>query len=50
MQWAKDNGYDQVYLESMPELSKAVNIYENVGFKKSIMHLEIVDMMDVIFG
>ena len=34
MQWAKDNGYDQVYLESMPELSKAVNIYENVGFKK----------------
>ena len=34
MQWAKENGYDQVYLESMPELSKAVSIYENVGFKK----------------
>ncbi|MFZ9221254.1 MAG: GNAT family N-acetyltransferase, partial [Sediminibacterium sp.] len=23
MQWAKENGYTQVYLESMPELSKA---------------------------
>ena len=34
MQWAKENGYKQVYLESMPELSKAVSIYENVGFKK----------------
>jgi putative acetyltransferase len=34
MQWAKENGYEQVYLESMPELSKAVSIYENVGFKK----------------
>ena len=34
MQWAKENGYAQVYLESMPELSKAVSIYENVGFKK----------------
>ncbi len=34
MQWAKENGYEQVYLESMPELSKAVSIYESVGFKK----------------
>lgn len=34
MQWAKENGYTQVYLESMPELSKAVTIYENVGFKR----------------
>ncbi len=34
MQWAKENEYEQVYLESMPELSKAVSIYENVGFKK----------------
>ena len=32
--WAKDNGYEQVYLESMPELSKAVSIYEKVGFEK----------------
>ena len=32
MDWAKQNGYEQVYLESMPELSKAVSIYENVGF------------------
>ncbi len=34
MQWAKENGYTQVYLESMPELSKAVSIYENVGFTR----------------
>ena len=34
MDWAKENGYDQVYLESMPELSKAVSIYENVGFTR----------------
>ena len=34
MQWAKENGYTQVYLESMPELSKAVAIYENVGFER----------------
>lgn len=33
MNWAKENGYTQVYLESMPELSKAVSIYEKVGFK-----------------
>jgi len=36
MDWAKQNGYTQVYLESMPELSKAVSIYENVGF----MHIQ----------
>ena len=34
MQWAKENGYTQVYLESMPELSKAVTIYENLGFQR----------------
>jgi len=34
MQWAVENGYTQVYLESMPELSKAVAIYENVGFER----------------
>ena len=34
MQWAKENCYTQVYLESMPELSKAVTIYENVGFQR----------------
>jgi putative acetyltransferase len=34
MEWAKQNGYQQVYLESMPELSKAVSIYENVGFTR----------------
>lgn len=34
MEWAKANGYNQVYLESMPELTKAVSIYENVGFSR----------------
>ena len=34
MEWAKANGYEQIYLESMPELSKAVSIYENVGFTR----------------
>lgn len=34
MQWAKENGYTQIYLESMPELSKAVSIYEKQGFTK----------------
>ena len=34
MNWAKEFGYQQVYLESMPELSKAVSIYENVGFQR----------------
>ncbi len=33
MSWAKENGYTHVYLESMPELAKAVSIYEKVGFK-----------------
>ena len=33
MHWAKANGYTQIYLESMPELSKAVSIYEKLGFK-----------------
>jgi len=34
MDWAKEYGYKKVYLESMPELSKAVTIYENVGFER----------------
>ena len=33
LSWAKENGYTKVYLESMPELAKAVSIYEKVGFK-----------------
>jgi len=32
MSWAKASGYTHVYLESMPELAKAVSIYEKVGF------------------
>lgn len=34
LQWAKENGYTQVYLETLPELSKAVSLYEKVGFTK----------------
>jgi len=30
---AKDMGYQQVYLESMPELKKALSVYEKFGFK-----------------
>jgi len=31
---ARALGYSQLYLESFPELEKAVKIYENVGFKR----------------
>ena len=30
--FAKDCGYKQVYLETMPELSNAIGMYENSGF------------------
>jgi putative acetyltransferase len=30
---AKRNGYRQLYLESLPELSKAISLYEKAGFK-----------------
>lgn len=30
---AKEMGYRQVYLESMPELNKAISLYERLGFK-----------------
>lgn len=32
LQFAKDAGYNNVYLESMPELKKALTIYEKFGF------------------
>ncbi|MDF2190259.1 GNAT family N-acetyltransferase [Paraflavitalea sp. CAU 1676] len=31
--FAKEAGYQQVYLETMPELSKAVSVYEKFGFR-----------------
>lgn len=34
MAWAKEAGYDQVYLETMPELSNAVSMYEQLGFNR----------------
>lgn len=30
--WAREYGYTQIYLESMPELSKAISLYERAGF------------------
>lgn len=30
---AADNGFKQIYLETMPELKKAVSIYEKFGFE-----------------
>jgi putative acetyltransferase len=30
---AKNKGYKQLYLESLPELSKAISLYERAGFK-----------------
>jgi putative acetyltransferase len=32
LQFARDTGYDQVYLETMPELQKALKVYERFGF------------------
>lgn len=31
---AKDLGYKNIYLESMPELNQAVTLYERLGFEK----------------
>jgi len=31
---AKELGYENVYLESMPELNQAVSMYERMGFEK----------------
>lgn len=30
---AKELGYKNIYLESMPELKKALSVYENIGFE-----------------
>ncbi len=32
MTWSKDAGYEQVYLETMPELSNAVTMYAKLGY------------------
>ena len=34
MSWAKEVGYENVYLETMPELSNAVTMYEQLGFNR----------------
>ena len=31
---AKELGYQQLYLESFPDFSKAVSIYEKAGFRR----------------
>jgi putative acetyltransferase len=33
LQWAREAGYRQVYLETMPELKKALTVYEHFGFR-----------------
>lgn len=33
LEFAKENGYSQVYIESMPELENALKVYEKFGFK-----------------
>ena len=33
LQFAKEAGYKNVYLETMPELKKALKVYEKMGFK-----------------
>ena len=33
LDWAERAGYRQVYLETMPELKKALSVYEKFGFK-----------------
>jgi putative acetyltransferase len=33
MDWAKSVGYTHAYLETMPELKKAVAVYEALGYK-----------------
>jgi putative acetyltransferase len=30
---AKENGFNSIYLETMPELRQALNVYEKFGFK-----------------
>jgi putative acetyltransferase len=34
MAWAKEAGYEKVYLETMPELSNAVTMYEKLGYNR----------------
>jgi putative acetyltransferase len=34
IQSARELGYEKLYLESMPHFSKAVRIYEKLGFRE----------------
>lgn len=33
MSWAKEAGYKKIYLETMPELKQALNVYAKFGFE-----------------
>jgi putative acetyltransferase len=33
VEWAGRQGYNKLYLESLPELGKAISLYEKAGFK-----------------
>ena len=35
---AKQFGYKHLYLESLPELSKAINLYERTGFRHCLLY------------
>jgi putative acetyltransferase len=37
IQSAKDLGFNRLYLESLPEFSKAVSMYERLGFERLVM-------------
>ncbi len=32
IEWARHEGYKSIYLETLPELNKAVSVYEKLGF------------------
>jgi putative acetyltransferase len=33
LQFARESGYRQVYIETLPELRQAMSVYEKFGFK-----------------
>jgi putative acetyltransferase len=50
LEFAKGFGYIKVYIETMPELRKAVSIYEKYGFEYLNGHLGNTGPLAVMFG
>ena len=50
LEFAKGYGYIQVYIETMPELRKAVSVYEKFGFEYLNGPLEIPVILVAMFG